>query len=178
MAGDVGQISYGAAIVEDDHIHQIAADLIAGVGTAVDLELGRPLMDWRDERLLNAMCQFEFVANAIGFLAFVPDEIDEEAVGHHDDGYAANRRKGDAGAWGYGLEVEMILYEIRKMRAKPDQRTLGEDQQEEAITRQPGDDNDPDRGSDAAVESAGQDCWVCRASASHQVAEKTEDAKQ
>ena len=39
VAGDVGDIGYGAAIVEKNYIHQIASDFIAGVGTPVDLEL-------------------------------------------------------------------------------------------------------------------------------------------
>ena len=64
------------------------------------------------------------------------------------------------------------------MRAKPDQRYLGEDQQQQSVTWQPGDDNDPDRGGDAAVKRADEDCLICGASAGHQIAEKTEDAEQ
>jgi hypothetical protein len=39
------------------------------------------------------------------------------------------RGERDAGARGHGLEAEMILYEVREMGSKPDQRYLGEDQQ-------------------------------------------------
>ena len=70
-------------------------------------------MDLGDECLLDAMCQLEFVADAVGFPAFVPDEADEEKIGDHDNGHAADRGEGDAGVWWHGLEVEMILYEIR-----------------------------------------------------------------
>ncbi len=70
-------------------------------------------MDGRDQCLLNAMREFEFVADAIGFLAFAPDEADEETVGHHDDGDAAEGGKRNAGAGRNGLELEMSLNEIR-----------------------------------------------------------------
>ena len=135
-------------------------------------------MNWRDECLLNAMSELEFVADAVGLLAFVFDEADEEAVGDHDDGDTANGRKGNAGAGGRGLEMEMILYEVREVRAEPDERYLGEDQEGESITRPSGHDDAPGRGIDAAIKRAGQDCGIGRASANHQVAEKTEDAKQ
>ena len=78
MTSDIGKIGHGASVIEENHVDQIASDFVAGIGTAVDLELRCCLMDGGHECFLNAVRELEFVANAIGFLAFVADEIDEK----------------------------------------------------------------------------------------------------
>ena len=71
----------------------------------------------------------------------------------------------------------MIFDEVREMGAEPHERYLGEDQEEESITRPSGHDDAPGRGIDAAVKRAGQDRGIGSASSADQVAEKAEDAE-
>ncbi len=144
VAGDVGEVGNGIAAGEADGIDEIAADLFAGAGDAVDIEGRGAEHDGRNEGLLDAVGEGQFVGHAEGLEALAANESDEEDVGKNDGAESRGGSKVDAVLRGNGLEVEGVNERVGDDGFDLAQEELQRDEEDEVDAGRARDDDDPE----------------------------------
>src|SRR5271165_466678 len=108
---NVSQVRDGIAIRQAERIDKVAANFVARLGYAVDLEARRSQSYRRHQRLLDAVRQLQFIAHSICVRTLPADKANEQAVGQDDKRKYCDGRNTDALRRGHLLQMKVRVKE-------------------------------------------------------------------